>query len=111
MVGVARERREEKRALVPFVPKRLTRRGGGKGGRGLAQARHAEESGEGSGTDVAHSEGGAQQSRYPGATGTVARGQCGRQRSGAVHVGHACRRGPTGEGRELGQAREQQCRF
>jgi hypothetical protein len=32
VVGVIRERREEKRALVPFVPKRLMHRGGGKGG-------------------------------------------------------------------------------
>jgi hypothetical protein len=37
-VGVTWERREEKRALVPFVPKQLTRRGGGKGDGGPAQA-------------------------------------------------------------------------
>jgi hypothetical protein len=43
-VGVAQERRQEKMALVPFVPKRLTRRGGGKGG---------------SDTGTTHSEGGA----------------------------------------------------
>jgi hypothetical protein len=55
-----------------------------------------------------HSEGGARRSRNPGTVGMVACRRRGRQRSGAVHVGHVCRRGPTREGRELGRAQEQQ---
>jgi hypothetical protein len=67
--------------------------------------------GGGSGTGEAHNKGGARRSRKSGATGSVACGRCGRQRSGAACVGYTCRHGPTGEGRELGRACEQQCRF
>jgi hypothetical protein len=43
--GVARERREEKWYLVPFVLKRLTRRGGGKGGSSAGVTREGERGG------------------------------------------------------------------
>jgi hypothetical protein len=68
------------------------RRGVERGGGGPAQARHVEESREGSDTGATHSEGGARRSRNPSAVGRAACGRRGRQGSGVVHVGRVCRR-------------------
>jgi hypothetical protein len=84
-----------RRPSLLYKRRGVERRGGG----GPAQARHTEESGEGSDMGVAHSEGGARWSRKLGAAGTATCGRRGRQRIGVACVGHACSRGPTEEGR------------
>jgi hypothetical protein len=90
------------------------RRGEGWKG-GPAWARHMEESGEGSGTGMAHNEGGARWSRNPGAAGrrrAGSPGDAGAQQGREMPIGGPARRvGPSCREREEGREGDRWARF
>jgi hypothetical protein len=78
----------------------------GRGGSGAGDAMRRKEEGRRTGPNIRQPRGSTEDGRCSGDVSAMQE-----QGSGAVCVGRACRRGPTEEGRELGWAREQQCRF